>query len=55
MLECQSCGLRFDRPARRREERGCCFGLPARETVSGCPRCGGGFIEIGEGGGRDEF
>ncbi|MBR5430193.1 MAG: hypothetical protein IK116_06665 [Firmicutes bacterium] len=54
MLECQCCGLRFRRPRLHWEDRGCCFGLPARETVPACPSCGGAFIEISQGGdGRD--
>ena len=46
MLECQSCGARFAQPRRRRESRGCCFGLPAWEWLDACPRCGGAYIEL---------
>lgn len=50
MLECQCCGLRFSRPRSHWEDRGCCFGLPARELTAACPRCGGSFIQINAGG-----
>lgn len=50
MLECQSCGARFAQPLAHRESRGGCFGRPAWEWVAACPRCGGGFIELPEGG-----
>ena len=33
-------------PRRLREDRGCCFGLPAWEWLDACPRCGGAYIEI---------
>lgn len=45
LYECICCGLRFTRPRRFREARGECFGFPAYETLSGCPRCGGAFTE----------
>lgn len=44
--ECQSCGAIFQEPGSFEEDRGEAFGFPARERVSGCPRCGGGYIEI---------
>ena len=47
MLECQSCGMRFSRPRLFWESRGCCFGLPAREKLAACPRCGGAYIDLG--------
>ena len=50
MLECQSCGARFSQPRAHREHRGCCFGRPAWEWVAACPRCGGAYIELTEGG-----
>ena len=55
MLECQSCGARFAQPRTHREHRGYCFGRPAWEWVDACPRCGGAFIELPEGGDGYEY
>ena len=50
MYECQSCGFRFYEPRRHREP---CEGY-GYETVWGCPRCDGGYIEIEEDEEEDE-
>ena len=42
MYECQSCGFRFEEPEPHRER---CEGY-GYEEVWGCPRCGGGYIEV---------
>lgn len=42
LYECQSCGFRFEEPAPHREP---CEGY-GYEEVWGCPRCGGGYIEV---------
>lgn len=43
--ECQSCGHRFSEPQEHWEAREMWGGLGC-ELVLGCPRCGGGYIEI---------
>ena len=45
MYECMGCGRLFDEPREYREYRGECFGFPAYEAMTGCPFCGGGYME----------
>ena len=47
MYECQCCGFRFEEP-RRHKEYTEAWGRMVYEVVSGCPRCGGGYIEVPE-------
>lgn len=45
MFECQCCGAKFSEPALTRERRDW-WGSYCYEEISGCPRCGGSYIEI---------
>lgn len=45
---CLDCGLEFETPAHWEEYRGECHGVPAYETVYGCPMCDGDYEEIDE-------
>ena len=46
--QCCDCGQFFDEPAFWEESRGEWWGMPAYETVSGCPHCGGDYQEVEE-------
>ena len=46
MYKCAECGFIFEEPSTWTEDRGEWFGFPARETMSGCPKCHGGYDEI---------
>ena len=46
LYECQCCGARFSDPAYHREAREF-WGRGTWEDVSGCPRCGGSYIQLG--------
>ena len=47
MFKCADCGLVFDESdiATWKEDRGEFWGMPAYETMSGCPRCHSGAID----------
>lgn len=40
---CLECGAHFDEPARYTERHG--FHIPPYESFSGCPYCGGAYVE----------
>lgn len=44
--KCRDCGNVFEYPALWEESRGEYWGLPAYETVSGCPECRGDYEEL---------
>lgn len=43
MYRCNCCGREFAEPKPHEEDRGEYFGFPAKESVLGCPYCGGGY------------
>ena len=45
MYKCLDCGRVFEEPASWDESRGEFWGMPAYETVSGCPYCNSGDYE----------
>lgn len=45
MFVCCDCGRVFSEPECSSEDRGEYFGFPAYEDVSGCPSCGGSYVE----------
>ena len=47
MYVCDSCGCIFTQPQQHREYREY-WGGGCWESVSGCPCCGGGYMEVNE-------
>ena len=45
MYKCNDCGFMFDEKAEWEEDRGECFGFPAKERMTGCPNCYGSDYE----------
>ena len=48
MYKCIECEAIFEDPETWEEDRGEYWGVPCTETVSGCPKCRGGFEEAVE-------